>query len=186
MSDCCVACFRQDVIVPPNLRKGQKFKVKVNYEYYSGYYRPIMIRGRPCALRCCLMLLYAVLMLFLDCFMLTVMNLIGCGIHVPHNEHACGNRLGRVHMFIVNSIHKIFNFIFGFPGRVADKFCDGFDLILVCVGKIRKRLCGKRGDKYAVEEEVKVKTPEEVRFQWKNLHFLLKNLDFLIKNLHVN
>ena len=130
-----------DVIVPHGVRKGQSFQVQVNFEHHGADYRPIVLCGRKC-----------------------------CGIHVPHNEHACGKRLGRLHMWVESSVRKLLQFIRDIPRAVVHKICQGFGLVVSCGTKIRTKLCKRRSDAYALEEENKVKTPEELKDEWMAAH----------------
>lgn len=130
-----------DVTVPHGVRKGQSFKVRVNFEHHGADYRPMILCGRKC-----------------------------CGVHVPHNEHACGKRIGRLHMWIESFIRKLLHFIRDLPHVIIDKICHGFDLVIICVAKVSSRLCKRRSDAYALDEEEKVKTPEELKDEWMAAH----------------
>ncbi len=130
-----------DVTVPHGVRKGQSFKARVHFAHHGADYRPLFVCGRKC-----------------------------CGIHVPHNEHACGKRLGRLHMWIESSVRKLLHFIRDLPHVVADKICHGFDLIIICLANVRGRLCKRRSDEYALDEEAKVKSPEQLKDEWMVAH----------------
>lgn len=129
-----------DVTVPHGVRKGQSFTVRVHFEHHGADYRPIVLCGRKC-----------------------------CGIHVPHNEHACGKRLGRLHL-IESSARKLLRFLRDLPSMIVEKICHGVDLLIICVAKVRSKLCKKRSDAYAVDDEDKVKTPEEIKDEWMAAH----------------